>query len=121
MSANVRELVGEIRSHLSNRLKDMYPDMYGAHGFMQTTEPYLVQAMSNVNLGTRYADYYIVRGDGAGPIVVVVDSSAGDDWETLLLTDGLPVRVLRVKSNGAALLAHARDTVFERDLLDVLA
>lgn len=121
MINNVREVLGEIRYRLSNRLKELYPDMYGARGFMQTTEPYLVTSMSNVNMQGRQADYYIVPGDGAGPIAVEIGDKSVDEWESLLSTDGIPVRVLRVALDGTARLSRARDTNFERDLLSVLA
>lgn len=121
MLNNVREVLGELRFRLSNQLKDRYPDMHGTQGFFQTTEPYLVKAMSNIDPQARHADYYIVPGDGAGPIAVEIGSDATDQWETLVSTDGIPVRVLYVNLEGQAELAHARHTAFERDLLSVLA
>lgn len=121
MSTNVREVLGELRYRLSYQLKDRYPDAYGTTGFMQTTEPYLVRAMSNIDPQARHADYYIVPGDGAGPIAVEIGTETNDQWENLVSTDGKPVRVLRVNLDGLAQLVHARDTTFERDLLNVLA
>lgn len=121
MVNSVREVLGEIRYRLSNRLKEQYPDMHGARGFLQTTEPYLVTSMSNVNMQARHADYYIVPGDGAGPIAVEIGAETTDEWDSLLSTDGIPVRVLRVALDGSARLSHARDTNFEHDLMNVLA
>ena len=121
MPNTIREVLGEIRFRLSNGLKERYPDMYGATGFFQTTEAYLVKAMSNIDLQTRHADYYIVPGDGAGPIAVEIGSDADDKWDDLISTDGKPVRVLRVNLEGLAQLSRPRDTSFERDLLNVLA
>ena len=121
MLNSVREVLGELRYRLSYKLKESYPDMYGSRGFMQTTESYLVRTMSNIDPQTRHADYYIVPGDGAGPIAVEIGIESNEQWENLISTDGQPVRVLRVDLEGQAQLMHARHTTFEQDLLNVLA
>lgn len=120
MADPFKEVLGEVRFRLSTELKQAYPDTYGAKGFMQTAEGYFVTTMYGIDLQGRTAPYYIVPGDGGGPIVVEIDAAQDDKWASLTFTDGRPVRVLQVDLNGLAQLAHARNTQFEVDLLRAL-
>ncbi len=119
-SPTLKEIIGEMRFALTTRLKQQYPDQNGGRGFLQTTEAYFIRTMYGIDPKDRIADYYIAPGDGAGPIVVEIGDKPEAIWETLISTDGQPVRVLHIGFDRALHLQHPRHTQFEGDLLDVL-
>lgn len=120
-SIGTKEIVGDVRYALTMQLKQQYPDMDGAHGFLQTTEVYLVRTLYGIDPKDVPADYYIVPGDGGGPILVDVGETAAAKWDALASTDGIPVRVLHVGLDRKIDLLRPRHTQFETDLLNVLA
>lgn len=119
-TATMKEIIGDVRFALSTQLKLQYPDMDGAHGFLQTTEAYLIRTLSGVDPKELPADYYIAPGDGGGPILVGVGETDAAKWDTLASTDGIPVRVLHVGLDRKIDLLRPRHTQFETDLLIVL-
>jgi hypothetical protein len=115
-----REIIGEVRYALTVRLKEQYPEMDGARGFFQSTEPYFIKAMYGVNVQECSADYYVAPGDGGGPIMVEVGDTSDPRWEQIRSLDQEPVRVLHISSDRVMSLLHPRHTQFERDFLHFL-
>lgn len=120
MVTTQREILGDIRYRLTTALKLAYPESYGARGFMQTTEPYFIKTMFNVDLRGLRADYYVGPGDGGGPIMVEIGAPEDNKWEEVISTDGKPVRVLWAGLDGMMSLTHPRATRFEEDLMTTL-
>ncbi len=71
-STSTREIIGELRFALGNRLRELYPKFDGKLGFVHGTEAYPIRTMLGVEWKELTADYYIGPGDGAGPIMVEV-------------------------------------------------
>ena len=115
-----KEIIGEVRYALTMQLKHQYPEMDGVRGFMQTTESYFIKTLYGVDSKECRADYYIGPGDGGGPIMVEVGNTNDPTWEEIVSSDRAPVRVLHIGFDRQLSLLHARDTQFERDLLQVL-
>ncbi len=115
-----KEIIGEVRFALANKLRDQYPETDGRRGFSHSAEVYLARALFGADLQGRVADYYIAPGDGGGLILVEVGEPNVDKWTALIAKDGQPVRVLNVRPDRSLTLAHPRDTPFEGDLLSVL-
>jgi hypothetical protein len=115
-----KEIIGDVRYALTVQLKQQYPEMNGARGFLQTTEAYFIRTMFSVDPKEHLADYYIAPGDGGGPIVVEVGDANDETWQEVLSLDRQPVRVLHIGFDRVMNLLHPRDTQFERDLMQVL-
>jgi hypothetical protein len=115
-----KEIIGEVRFALTMRLKEQYPDMEGARGFLQTTEAYFMKTMYGVNLKECRADYYVAPGDGGGPIMVEVGDTTDPKWEEIVSLDQAPVRVLHIGLDRVMSLRHPRHTQFEKDMLQAV-
>lgn len=120
-STTVKEIMGDVRFALTTQLKQQYPNMDGAHGFLQTTEAYLIRTLYGIDPKELPADYYIAPGDGGGPIMVEIGEPDATRWDSLASTDGTAVRVLHVGLDRKFDLFRPRHTEFETDLLNVLA
>jgi hypothetical protein len=118
--ASKRDVIGDVRFALGNRLRDQYPKMDGNRGFLRTTEAYQVKTLLSINWRDLDADYYIAPGDGGGPIMVEVGEPNKVKWEAVTVKDGKPARVLTIGYDGLIDLSHPRGMPFESDLLAVL-
>ncbi len=121
VNTDSREIIGDVRYALATDLRQQYPQMNGAHGFLHTAEASLVKTLLGTDWKEQSANYYIAPDDGGGLIMVEVGARDDQKWEALASKDGQPVRVLTVGFDRSVSLGHPRHTDFEAALLRALA